>query len=751
MQLPRRLAPLLALGVLALSGDLGGRVVPVGALALSLSPVTRVVELLQSLSKQIEKDAKEEEDLYETFVCWATSMISQKKSSNDAAQARVDSLNAYIGDLDAGRVELTTERSDLTKQIAELNGDIEKATALRNQQNKEFLEAKDEMQKAIQALNESIAVLKTATQKPEESLLSIRSLAEAGATSEERLQEGVALGTAVRLGEKVLGRADALFLRRLLTGEVPTPDWKKLNRKATFKMNYTARSLKIQDTLAKLLVTFTSNLEDAEAKENEAKSLYDDLMLAKGGEKSSAEEALGAMEKEGGARGLSRQEASDEVSALTTQIADDKGYIGQVQSSLATKKQEWKHRTALRAGELEAISKAISVLHNDDARDLFKKSFKSQGYLFLQEAASQRSGRVEQASEVLRAAGRLTHDARLGSLAASSARNGNFTEVISAIDTMLGMLQTEENEDIQRKEQCEENRATDTRAAIKTSRTMDELTDSITENKAKIEELAAEIKEKEGEVEAIKKELGEAARIRQKENAEYLKNKKDDEDAAEVITNAKGVLETFYTENGLMLVQKKGARQQPPFVSQAGAAPPPPPKTWEEPYGGRTDESTGVIAILSMIHEDVLKDISNADAQESAAVTLYGETTNALNAEKGALEADILALDGQISTREGDVVDDTNSRTTKKGELETVMARIRALAPGCDYFAINYDVRRKNRQIEVDGLLKAKAILSGGTFDAPDPNRELKPGDAVALVQHGSRAGKKQLRLTATA
>ncbi len=44
------------------------------------------------------------------------------------------------------------------------------------------------------------------------------------------------LQPAVELGERFLGKGDALFLRRVLTGEVPKVDWKKLNRKATLKM-----------------------------------------------------------------------------------------------------------------------------------------------------------------------------------------------------------------------------------------------------------------------------------------------------------------------------------------------------------------------------------------------------------------------------------------------------------------------------------------------------------------------------------
>ena len=59
-----------------------------------------------------------------------------------------------------------------------------------------------------------------------------------------------------------------------------------------------------------------------------------------------------------------------------------------MQSALQNKKEEWKVRQALRSGELAAMSKAISILHSDDSRDLFKKSFSSQDktFLFLQES-----------------------------------------------------------------------------------------------------------------------------------------------------------------------------------------------------------------------------------------------------------------------------------------------------------------------------------------------------------------------------
>jgi len=56
---------------------------------------------------------------------------------------------------------------------------------------------------------------------------------------------------------------------------VPTWDWKKLNRKATFKMKYKARSFKIHDTLKKLQQTFTVNLREAREKEDKAQEQGD--------------------------------------------------------------------------------------------------------------------------------------------------------------------------------------------------------------------------------------------------------------------------------------------------------------------------------------------------------------------------------------------------------------------------------------------------------------------------------------------
>merc|ERR1719281_2170424 len=356
--------------------------------AQALSPVTRVVELLKGLAAQTEKEGETEEGLYEDFVCWGKSIINQKTASNAAAETRIDELETYIADLDSGRIELTSERTDLEKDIATLMSDMESATALRKKEKADFEDAEKEMNQAISALKSAIDTLDEATKDHKEGvLLAVRARLQGAAKDggmAELAMHQAALKQAVELGDRFLDKADATFLKRVLLGDVPKVDWKKLNRKATFKMAYKARSFKIQGVLKKMHQTFTINLKDATDKENDAQTDYDNLMKGKQGQLDAAQEALNKMESENGAKGMSRQDSEDELNALKQQVKDDTKFIAQTEKALEEKKASWKVRSELRSGELAAISKAIYILHNDDARDLMKKSFASQGF-FLQE------------------------------------------------------------------------------------------------------------------------------------------------------------------------------------------------------------------------------------------------------------------------------------------------------------------------------------------------------------------------------
>lgn len=653
-------------------------------LRAQLSPVSRVVELMKGLAETAEKEGKKEEDLYESYVCWAKTVIDTKTASNGEAQARVDELNAYIADLDSGRIELTSERVDLEKEIKVLNQDIEGLEAQRKQENEDFLAAKDEMEATIEALGEAIEVMAAATGGS--SL--IQGQSGLGQGFSDRVKAANMLQKATELGEKFLSKGDSLFLTRVLGGEVPKADWKKLNRKADFKMAYKHRSGHIQDVLKKMKSTFESNLVDAEAAEEKALGDYTELKDAKTEQLTTAEDALNKQDGENGAKAMSKEDSETERDALETQITNDKGFIEATATDLGTKKAEWKDRQELRAGEIEAINKAIAILHSDDARDMFKSSSKSQ--VFMQLKSTSRTQRVR-ASDVLASAAKRSGDKRLSALAKalqtpneSMATGSHFDEVIAAIDDMVSTLKGEEETDLENKETCEKDRADDTRTAVKAARTMDERSDTVDELTNDIAEIVKTIAENDAEIKAIEEELATATTMRGDEHTEWENANRDDTAAADLVNRAKEVLAGFYEENNLNLLQKK---KMAPVV--AGEAPPPPPSTWEAPYGGKTGESQGIVAILEMIHEDIIKDKTKSKADEDKAEATFQSFKTNSETQIQALNDANTDLETTKGSKEDDISTAKEQRGAKHDELNAVIAKINDATPSCVYTTID--------------------------------------------------------------
>lgn len=655
--------------------------------------------------------------MFEEYICWGKKTVDAKTASNSAAESRIEMLKQYIADVDAGRVEFTSERQDLEKEIEELTGDLELAKNMRAQETKDYEVAKEEMTKATTALTSAIDVLEKATQEKKSALVAVKTAVHQGFA--ERAAEGASLNLAVNLGEKFLTKGDALFLRRLLTAEVPTPDWKKLNRKATFKMSYKARSGNIQSVLKKLLSTFQANLNDATAKEEASQKSYETLKGTKDGQLTAAQESLTKMESEMGARGMSKADATKEVGDLETQVTNDKTFIGETQTAMATKTTEWKARSQLRAGELKAISEAVAILSSDDAKDNFKKSLASQGFLFLQ--TSQKSKLVARASQQIQQLAQRTRDMQLMTLLAN-VQAGRFDAVVTAIDKMVASLKEAETADLTNKEDCEKTRMEDVRDAVLGGRAMDDLTDSITSLMQQIKDLNAELEKTKAELKKAQEEMAEATKLRNAEKAEWLTSDGEDKEASETVGQAMAVLEKFYKDNNLVFAQKQSVVQ----------APLPPPATWEGDYKGKTGENAGIIGILKLCQEDMDKDRASAKASEDEAQTAYDKIKEAFEAQEAVLNTAIGDLSGQIGDKESAKVADETSRKTKSGELDATMKKIKNADAGCEYIEVNYPIRVQNRQIEIDGLLKAKAILQGADFAKPaDANRAIKPGDAL--------------------
>jgi len=300
--------------------------------------------------------------------------------------------------------------------------------------------------------------------------------------------------------------------------------------------------------------------------------------------------------------------------------------------------------------------------------------------------------------------------------------------VIESIDAMVATLKEQEEADLENKENCEADRAEDTRSAIKAGRKVDAASDTIDGLEEEIVQIKKTIEANLAEIKDITEELAKATQVRGDEQAEWEQSNADDTAAASLVMQAKDVLSSFYEENNLVGLIQTGAKMDP---GAAGDAPPPPPPTWEAPYGGKTEQANGIVAIMEMIHEDIQKDLTKAKEENTKAQEDFDAFKTDSETQVSSLETANDDLTGTKGTKEDDIASQKQERLAQKDQMTIAINKVRDATAGCDYITMNYPVRLANRQNEIDGLSKAKAILQGGEFsDGPDPNREMKPGDA---------------------
>merc|ERR1719482_1018436 len=562
----------------------------------------------------------------------------------------------------------------LEAEIKELEKAIEDEENMRDKEHADYLAAKDELDKSVAALQGAVTTMGDATTDMKEGVF---------LTSMHTKMQKV-----VKVGEGFLAASDVQRLRKVL--EVPDADWNELNRDATFKMKYKQRSGEIQEILGEMLTTFTDNRNEAVAAESKAVEDFTALMSSKNDQLTTAKDALLAKAGENGARGASLAESNAEKTELETQNSNDEKFISQTKASCETKASEWSERKRLRTEEQASIQQAIATLTSDDARDLFKRSFDSQGATFLQThlkaVRKHGAGKVEKGKQT----------------------PTDFSAVTKDLEDMIADLVKEEKDDATEKEMCETERAKNNIKLHKLAKQIDTNTEIVDRLNKQIAAANKRIEESDDEIADLNKAQQDADDQRAKEAGEYASAKADDKKAIEVLGTSMKVLQDFYTNNGLSFVQAPG---------EGGEAPTAPPTTWgSDGYGGASAETGGVIAMMENVKDDMKKDIKKADQDESDAIAAHAALTADITQSIKDLESTKGTLNGAIAADESSKSGEQTTRATNEDTSAAALTFLKSIANGCDYMMKNFEERKSNRQAEMDGLSKAKAIFAGADF-----------------------------------
>jgi septal ring factor EnvC (AmiA/AmiB activator) len=286
-------------------------------------------------------------------------------------------------------------------------------------------------------------------------------------------------------------------------------------------------------------------------------------------------------------------------------------------------------------------------------------------------------------------------------------RKVGFGKVIEMIEELVATLQQEQRDDDKKKGFCEAefDKADDKKKGLERQgadleTVIAETKENIVGSKEEIKELAAGIKD-------LDKAVAEATAQRKDENKDYKEVVASDTAAKEILLFAKNRLQKFYNPK-LYKAPKKS-------LAQVSAAPPPPPET-AGAYKKKGEETNGVLAMIDLLVQDLDKELTEAKAAEKDAQGDY-ERTMKDSQEKRTQDSKALSdREDAVAEMEAALVEHKANKKSAAKELAATLKYIQSLHGDCDFLLKYYAVRKEARTGEIDGLGKAKAVLSGADY-----------------------------------
>jgi DNA repair exonuclease SbcCD ATPase subunit len=439
-------------------------------------PVSKVITLLKDMVGQLEKEAEEDEEVYETMGCWCETNDKEKTKSIADAEQRIADLTTSIEELTGASARLNTEIANLDKEVAKNSGALDTATALRTKQLAEFNEEEKDMLQSISALKSAVITLS----KHNAAMLQ---------DSDDAYDEIVPL-----LHNELKKHKDLLM-------DVITPHQRKLLRTfdapKAFVQDATeasAPSSEIFGILKQMKETFETNLAASQREEMENQKAYEDLKAAKEEEIAAGQSQIDTKTVQLGNTDEKNAQSKEDLEDTQESLAADTAFLANLKERCASMDQEYEERTKTRQLEIQAVSKALAFLSSDEAHDLFTRTFN-----FVQVSAG--SKRSETVAKALAQAAKKFNDPQLSTLAVR-ARLDAFTKVKKSIEDMVDKLIKEKEDEIKHKDFCIEEINNNERDTEMKERDRDDLV-------AKIDDLASTIDSLAKAIEVLKAEVAE--------------------------------------------------------------------------------------------------------------------------------------------------------------------------------------------------------------------------------------------------
>jgi len=458
--------------------------------------------------------------------------------------------------------------------------------------------------------------------------------------------------------------------------------------------DYAPQSSRVQGILKSMYDAFAGDLEKANAEEAERQKAFEALMETKKKELVTLQTTLERETMDEATKTKKLSDSRGDLDDTKAQLDADKAFFTMSKASCKAKAGEWAERVRSRTEELHGISQAVTILSDPEAQRTFANATTT--FLQLSSSGSATGG----AYEHLRDLATKYQSVSLARLALrAQTAGGHFDKVIASIDQMIAVLREEEKSDIDERDWCQgklsKNKfdSEDINYEIeKAGKTLERWADDAKDLQAKVSAL-------EGDINTTKDSMEELKEMRNQERVEFIQSVKDDTDAVALLEQAIVALTKFYRRNKIDLALPQEA---------------PPETSWQPGrYGGSQQASSGIVAILGMIKEDLEKEVKMARLSDATAQKNYEADRGAMKAtldaylkSKAAVETELADLQLRITGLEA-------HKDRQDVELTAEEKVGKSLSHSCAWVQTHFESRKTNRKSEIDGLVEAKNFLAG--------------------------------------
>jgi len=637
--------------------------------------------MLKEMQSDLQKEADNEEELYEKMTCYCDSNEKEKSKAISDAENHIAELTSTIESNSAKSASLTTEVETLAKEIAANKNALEEATEMRAQARDEFNTEEKNFIVQIDGLKTAVMVL--GKQHPE--LLQKREIL-------LQVQNTLKQSVSHKLFSRMLTHKQRKVVKSLLKEGNSF-----LQMPAGFMQSeYAPASGEIFGILKQMKEEFEGNYAQAQKDEKQAVSDFGEMKATKNEEISAGTAKKTTKETEIANADEAAATAKEDLAATTQQLNADTEFLANLKVQCEALDKEFAERSKTRSMEMAAISEAIGIITEDeDANEMMRKTM---GFVQLKSTSRVRQELRAKAASTVMAAAKAAHNPKVALLAVSM-KLADFTEVKAKVQKMIDDLVAEKAEEIKTKDKCKEDlhkNGMDTTARYGDKEDLETEVASLEMQKSTV---ADELKVISEEVAALHIDMKRASETREAENKEFQQVVQEQRITAQILQKALDRLKEFYALVQTRTTVTKAKKQAP----NAGSF---------QPYK-KSEKSGGAMAMIENVIEDAKDLEAEAEAAEQDAQVAYETFISDSNA---SLEA--YAKSTAEKTAFQGTVDETIAQT--KGDLKSAEADIsdlenvgKQLHYDCDFVLQNFDIRQEARDQEVQALKSSINMLDG--------------------------------------